>query len=222
MRRRLKSILHPSLKKWAEQRSSKSEDIHYDGLNVRVYPGVFHPLIFSSTLIMYDYLLSQELRGLSILELGAGSGLLSFMCAREGGEVVASDINPRAIEGLYYNNKFVKNKVEICQSNLFEGIDHKKFDRIIINPPYYARDPETWWEYAFYAGQQNEYFRDLFAGIPNYLQSGGCCWMILSRDLDQDSLFQYCTHDQFERAVVYSRRKRWEWFDIFEISVYNS
>jgi len=70
------------------------------------------------------------------LEIGTGSGIVSFSIASFVDKILAVDINPKAIE--FAREKAVlkglKN-IEFKVSNLFENVSGK-FDLIFFNPPY--------------------------------------------------------------------------------------
>ncbi len=112
----------------------------YDGIDLLVKHGVFHPGLFFSTKFLLDTLRGEKLADKTVLELGAGSGLISFWCAARKAKVTATDINPVAIQGLQQNNRWVRPALQqIIQSDLFAHIPVQPFDYLIINPPYYPR-----------------------------------------------------------------------------------
>lgn len=147
----------------------------YKSIRLKVLPGVFHPGLFNSTKIIFRILETQNLKDKKILELGAGSGLLSFYCAIKGAIVTASDISPQVIEGLKFNLDLMNKKtflnLSIIQSNLFAKIPKQDFDYIIINPPYYAKKAANIDEHAWYAGENMEYFDRLFNELNGYISA---------------------------------------------------
>ncbi len=89
-----------------------------------------------STKILLKYINQKNVKGKSLLELGAGSGLISLEMSRRGARVTASDISKNAIENIKSNA--LKNKVlmEVLESDLFDRVGERQFDLIVINPPY--------------------------------------------------------------------------------------
>ncbi|OCL86955.1 Release factor glutamine methyltransferase [Aliarcobacter thereius] len=77
---------------------------------------------------------------LKIVEIGTGSGIISTMLALliENIEIVAVDINPKALELAQKNaDKFsVSNKIEFINSNLFTNIKTDDVFMVVSNPPY--------------------------------------------------------------------------------------
>jgi release factor glutamine methyltransferase len=81
-----------------------------------------------------------------VLEMGTGSGVVAIEAAKYAKNVLALDINPRAIALAKKNAKGIKN-ITIKESDLFSNIDKKsKFDLILFNPPYlpyHKDDPDV-------------------------------------------------------------------------------
>jgi len=155
---------------------SSDRTYNYKDIKLLIKKGVFHPGLFSSTKLLLENIEKLELRGKSLLELGAGSGVISFRAWAKGADVTASDINPIAIEGLTTNLSHVSaaptNKFNILLSDLFDKIPAQTFDFIIVNPPFYKGNPDNFEEHAWYAGSNFEYFKRFFYGIKDYIGSG--------------------------------------------------
>ncbi|MFY0651994.1 MAG: methyltransferase [Cyclobacteriaceae bacterium] len=153
-------------------------------------PGVFHPGLFFST----KYLLEFGLKNISIpeqksmLELGAGSGLMSVVFSKNGMNVSASDINPESIRNVDENAKSNNVKINIYLSNLFDEIPIQSFDVILINPPYYRKAPMNKSEMAWYCGEGFEYFKKLFKQLGNYMKPKTHVFMVLSEDCEIDAI----------------------------------
>ena len=89
-----------------------------------------------------SFLLADNLKvsvGGEVLELGTGSGLQAILAAKQGAKVVATDINPEAIECARKNAEENGVEIEFLVGDLFEP-NEKKFDLIIFNPPYLQKD----------------------------------------------------------------------------------
>lgn len=78
------------------------------------------------------------------LEIGVGSGCLTISILKNLPDAVALgvDISVKALEICQKNAQFhqVQDRFLLLQSNLFSEIQPQKFDLIISNPPYIARD----------------------------------------------------------------------------------
>ncbi len=184
MRPLLVRLLHPFLRRWYAWWSSKPRRFKADGLDLMVLPGVFHPGIFISTGLMAEHVTSLDLAGKSFLELGAGAGRVALIAARGGARVIASDINPQAIENVKLNAARNGLEVEALFSDLFVGLP-QHFDFIAINPPYYNYHPKTDAEKAFFTGSGHNYFVRLFPELVSRMRTGTSVFMVLSGDLDR-------------------------------------
>lgn len=93
------------------------------------------------------FLLADNLdvrRGELALELGTGCGLLAVLAARAGAKVVATDINPAALECARANAlaNGVADQIDFRLGNLFSPVAGERFNLVIFNPPYLPVDPE--------------------------------------------------------------------------------
>lgn len=161
---------------------------NYRHISVLVLPSVFHPQVFISTKVLLHYLLQFELRGKKVLELGAGSGLISLVASERGALVTSSDINPEAIAGL--KESYLKNNLagHTILSDLFDQLPPQEFDFIMINPPYFPKKANNYLEMAFYCGPNYEYYRKLFHQLPTYLTIHTAALMILNEACDRDTI----------------------------------
>lgn len=184
MRKLFKRVVHPFLKIGLEYYYSKPRRFSYDGVSVLVHPDVFPPYFTFSTKILLNFLKEIDLKGKTFLELGCGSGIISLYAAKNGAQVTATDINNTALEHLKKAAKTNALRLEILNSDLFEQLNHRQFEYIIINPPYYPRNPDNLKEHAWFCGSNFEYFERLFKELPPYLHSENKTYMILSQDCD--------------------------------------
>jgi release factor glutamine methyltransferase len=85
-------------------------------------------------------------KGLCIVEIGTGSGILSIILAKKLKEVklIATDISKDAINIANKNiNKFtLADKIKVIHAAYLDGVE-EKIDIIISNPPYVANDFEV-------------------------------------------------------------------------------
>jgi release factor glutamine methyltransferase len=192
----------------------------FEGLRILIKKGVFHPGLFFSTRFLLQELKKEKLHSKRILELGAGSGLLSFYAASQKALVTTSDISHLAIEGLQNNRKNLNipdTDFQIIYSDLFEQIPALHFDYILINPPYYPKNPTTEWEMAWYCGENYTYFIKLFSGIGKHMQPQTQVWLSLSEDCNINQLQKIAHANQLH---LYQRKSKHFWGEknfIFEL-----
>lgn len=111
--------------------------VYYRSMEFVVYEGVYEPA--EDTFLLADNLTVRN--GERVLELGTGCGILSILAAKMGGRVVATDINPRAIECAMENCRIHQVEIDFRLGNLFEPVKDEKFDLILFNPPYLPTEP---------------------------------------------------------------------------------
>lgn len=217
----LKKLLFPVLKSVYNIYSSKERSYSYKGINVRVMPGVFHPGLFFSTKLLIEYISKYDLNDKNVLELGAGSGLISVYCAKLKANVTASDINPIAVENINQNSKLNSVIIKVIESDLFDRIETKEFDYIIINPPYFPKNPNNDEEFAWFCGNDFQYFKKLFNQMGNYVNNDSKIIMVLSEDCDIEMIKKIGEQSHFIFTKCYEQKIWGEMNYIFEISKSN-
>ena len=169
-------ILYPLSEKYL----SKERNYRYKDISIVVFPGVFHPGFYFSTKILLRFIEEIDLKEKYILELGAGTGLISIYAAKKGGFVTASDISEKAVQNIEKNTRMNDANVEVIHSDLFDKTPQRRFDYILINPPYYQKSPSTEKELAWLCGDDFQYFRRLFSQLGNHILENTTVFMILS------------------------------------------
>ena len=153
----------------------------------------------------------------SVLELGAGSGLISFVAVQKGAIVTGSHINLKVIENLQFNMTQNQLKLEAVLSDLFDSMpDNQYFDYILINPPYYPKKPLTIDEKAWFCGSKFEYFTKMFAQLHS--RKFGNAVMILSEDCEINTIQQIGLQAGIQMQLEQKEKIFWEWNFIFKLS----
>jgi len=206
LRTLLKHIVAHTYKPVLVKYLSRTRIYKYGNLKLVVPPDVFHPGFFFSSQLLLKFISGIKLRGCTFLELGAGSGLISFIAAHKGAKVTATDINPVAIEYLDHNSRRNNIKIRILLSDLFTSIPKEQFDFIAINPPYYCKDPKTWIDYAWYCGKNGEYFSNLFKRLHEYICKNSTVLMVLCDGCDIGMIRSIARQYGFAMKIVLSRQ----------------
>jgi release factor glutamine methyltransferase len=175
---------------------SRERTYHYKDLSIVVMPGVFHPGLFHSSTMLLQYIEVQQIMG-TVLEIGGGTGIASILAAKKGAEVTSTDISPRAISNMKMNVERNGVTIILQLSDLFEDIAEKKFDLIMVNPPYYARKPAREEDYAWYCGEHHEYFVRFFKGIRPYTTEKTIVIMVLSEVCDLPVILRIASAEGF-------------------------
>ncbi|QJC31142.1 peptide chain release factor N(5)-glutamine methyltransferase [Enterobacteriaceae endosymbiont of Macroplea mutica] len=158
-------------------------------LNIYVTPDVLIPR--KETELIVDVSINKIYHNNvnKILELGTGSGAISFAIASSNKfvNIIATDISMKAIKLAQYNLKQLNlTNIILSQSNWFHKISYQTFDIIISNPPYISQQEYKYYEeylkfepkialIAKNNGLNN--FKHIILHSYNYLNNFG--WLIL-------------------------------------------
>ncbi len=106
-----------------------------------------------------------------VLDLGCGAGTLALLLVRDASEVLATDINPRALELGAFNAAVngIRN-VEFRLSDAFAALHGERFDLIVSQPPYYPGEDLT---YLHGGPRGGELATRIVESIPAHLQPLG-------------------------------------------------
>lgn len=109
----------------------------------------------------------------SVLDLGCGSGVQSFVASRHAQRVVATDINHRALNFAVFGaalNGY--NNIEFRHGSMFEPVEGETFDLVVSNPPFVI-SPES--RFAFRDGGMggDMISEQLIRNVPAYLRDEG-------------------------------------------------
>lgn len=102
------------------------------------YYGVYFPTRFDHLIMFENWLSRYEGDKKSAIEVGIGSGVLSFQMVKHGFQkVFATDTNPNAIVGLteFMGTTKLSKKIELDFAHLF-GKWKKQTELIVFNPPW--------------------------------------------------------------------------------------
>lgn len=109
------------------------------GLTIEAPPGVYSPHDTSSTRFLMDHFFALGLdqpKG-RFLEVGCGAGAISLLAARNGWEVVATDIDAAAVKATQDNARRNGLTVDARQSDLFAAVEGEQFDVVLFNQPFF-------------------------------------------------------------------------------------
>lgn len=184
----------------------KDRTYKYKGISILIKKGVFHPGFFFSTKFLLNTIDKEDAKNKKFLELGAGSGLISFYFAKKGANVFSSDLNQKAIEGLAYNKVNLNANIQVIASDLFDNIPRQTFDFIVVNPPFYPKDPQNKEEIAWFCGAEFQYFHKLFSQIGDYMNHDTKVFMVLSEDCKIDKIIEIAQINGL-RFVLFEKKR---------------
>jgi HemK-related putative methylase len=153
---------------------------HVGDVPILVLPDVFNPTLFHTSEALVEQLSSIPVgTGMTVLDMGTGSGIGAIATALRGAKVVAVDISPEAVRCARINvllNR-VEESVQVRCGDLFEPVQGERFDLVLFNPPFYFGTPRALWEHAW----RSEDALDRFArDLPNVLTPSGRALLVVS------------------------------------------
>lgn len=218
MKNLIRKITHPIYKRYHFWYHRKPRKYIYKDVYTIVQPSVFSPINTLSTRVFLDFIDTLELKNKTVLELGAGSGIISIFCASKNGEVTATDINEVALKSLNEVSRNQDFDIDCIYSDLLENINKSDFNYIFINPPYYPKKPKSVSEKAWFCGENFEYFQELFHQLPSYLEKNTKCFMILSEDCELESIKKIASKNNLFLDTTLTKITRLEVNYIFKIN----
>jgi release factor glutamine methyltransferase len=193
--------------------------VRFEEFDLLVKKNVFHPGLFFSTHFFYEFIKDVDLKGMAFLEIGCGSGVLSLLAAKMGAEVTAVDIDPVALENtkINFRNNLPDIDYSLFQSDVFSAISTRKFDIIIANPPYFFKVPEKPGHYAWYCGENGEYFERFFDDLHPHLNEGSKVYIVLAENCDINRISAIAAKNKFRLRLVRKKIIKWEENYIYQI-----
>lgn len=219
IQKKIRSLLHPVLKPVFQWYLSKTRTYTFKDISIKINPTVFHPGLFLSTKLLLKFLSGYKLKNKRILELGAGTGLISLHCAKQGAIVTATDVSRLALQNIKENAELNRLNITIIYSDLFANVSTHDFDMIIINPPYYPKKIETEKDYAWFCGENFEYFQRLFYQIKKQGNIHNEILIILSEDCEIPKIKVIAREHQLELVMLHEKKIFGEWNYIFHLYI---
>lgn len=129
------------------------------------------PGVGGTTLAIANFTVRRRVE--AALDLGTGSGFQAFLAAPHAERVIATDINPRALNAAALNARLngVDN-VELRLGNLFEPVEGREFDLIVSNPPFVI-SPKAEYRYRDSGLPGDAICEQVIRSVPRFLREGG-------------------------------------------------
>jgi release factor glutamine methyltransferase len=193
------------------------------GFTLTIKPSVFHPKYFFSSLYLFDFVSKLNLDKKQFLEIGCGSGIISLLAYRKEALVTACDLNPLAVDcakiNFEKNFKSPTDDFQVIESDVFDRIPEKKYDVIVINPPYFFKEVTSQNELAWNCGKNGEYFSKLFSQLNDFSNSSTEIYMILADNCDIEKIKNIATQHNYTLKLIEQKKIKWEVNYMFKILV---
>jgi len=193
-------------------------DQHFD-----VYEEVYEPA--EDTFLVADTLNQIVTEGETVLDVGTGCGILAIVASRKAKEVVATDVNPHAVECARHNAEVngTSNKVQVRVGDLFEPISStEKFSVIVFNAPYLPStrsEQRSWRSRAWAGGPTGREVIDRFVkNAPHHLKAKGKILLVQSTLSDVERTLSVFRETGLEAKVVGERKAAFETIVVIQAS----
>jgi len=164
---------------------SSKKQVFYDELVFQVFEDVYEPA--EDTFLVANSLAQTVRNSDTLLDIGTGCGILAIIAAKKAKKVIATDVNPRAVECARLNAKIngVSPKIDVRLGDLFQPIlKTEKFDVIVFNAPYLPSslcEQKTWIGRSWAGGPTGRQLIDQFiTEAPHYLKRNGKIFLVQS------------------------------------------
>lgn len=157
----------------------RAKGVPIENLGLSVFPhyGVFAPTRHEYVQLLLDAPLPAAYD--VAFDIGTGTGLLAIILAQRGvKQVIATDLNPRALTCASENFARLESAVQLQQADLFPT-DAPLANLIVCNPPWLPAKPTSPLEYAVYDAN-SAMLRGFLQGAKQHLAEQGEVWLILS------------------------------------------
>ncbi len=177
-------------------------DVSFMGLQLHVMEDVF-PIDESVDGDPYHQAVASEVRpGLRVLDMGTGSGVSALLAARAGSEVVAVDVNPKAVECARANaeRNGLSAQIALVHGDLFQGVEGD-FDLIIFDPPFRWFEPRDLLERS-HADAEYRTLTRFMVEAPGRLRAGGRIVMNFGTSGDFEYLRELIDHSGLSADIT--------------------
>jgi methylase of polypeptide subunit release factors len=116
-----------------------------------------------------------------VLDLGTGCGVQALHAGRHAGQVVATDLSPRALAFAAFNTALAGVPVDLRAGSLFEPVAGERFDLVVSNPPFVItprRSGVPAYEYRDAGLVGDALMRGLVTGVGAVLTAGGVAQLL--------------------------------------------
>lgn len=151
-----------------------------NGYWIEFDPSVSHPcpLPGLSFLKLFRSAADQVQPNQSVLEMGVGAGVWSFLCLEKHAQVHGSDLPSVNLKGLIKSSQRAGfQKPTLYQGDLFESVPDITFDHLFFNPPFHFYDIPS--SSAYCMGSEGLLLNRFLETLPQYLHPQGSTWLIL-------------------------------------------
>lgn len=163
-----------------------------------------------------SYLLLKHVKDYAkgrVLDMGCGSGILTWEATPLSEEVIGADIDPAAIK--FCNRRYGEPHLHFVLSDLFHNI-YGEFDLIMFNPPYLPDDPEVK-DNALDGGPEGyEIIEQFLNEAKSHLKKDGVILLVFS-SLSKKEVIEKIIEKDYKYAMIDSQKLDFEMLYVYRI-----
>jgi len=197
--------------------------VFYGDLVFQVFEDVYDPA--EDTFLLADSLAQIVKEGDTLLDIGTGCGILAIIAARKAKKVIATDVNPHAVNCARLNAKVngFLHKIKVRLGDLFHPIRKtERFDVIVFNAPYLPsslNEHRTWIGRSWAGGPAGRQLIDLFIiEAPRYLKRNGKILLVQSSLANIDETLEKFLEAGLEAQVIAEKKVAFETIVVVQAS----
>jgi len=194
--------------------NSISEQYIYDflGKEIIIMPKVFSPSGDTKLLVKNIKVNPNDI----VLECCSGTGAIAIHIANKVKEIHCTDISPYSIKNINANAKKFNLNINFYQCNLFPPIN-KKYDVIIINPPYTDNLTKNVVEQAFW-DKDHKVINDFLINAKKYLTQNGKIYLSWADFADFDLIENLFTKYIYKYKEIAKSEYKGNLYKIYELT----
>lgn len=178
-------------------------EIYWKERALTVLPDVYAPQFFTDS-FWFAEVLPQIVSDRSLLEIGAGTGIISIACALNGATVTATDISPAAVRNTTINSQQQRVKIDCRIGDVYAPVrEDERFDFIFWAHPFNNwTEPVT--DLLLRTGLDFGYqgIRAYFAGASQHLSKNGRLLLGTGDSADLATIMRCAETEHFAATLV--------------------
>ncbi len=191
--------------------------INYKDYHLKVPPEVYLPS--DDTYLLIETLRKEFKKDKkSFLEIGPGTGLITFEAYDFFEQLTAVDIDLKVVNYLLeVKEKYALGKLEIKQSNLFSEIENQAYDVIVFNPPYVPSEEIE--VFSTDGGKDgSEVIINFLKSLKKHLNKNGSAYLLLSSYNNLEKIYSLILKENLYFTVLSEKNIFFEKLIVIKIS----
>ena len=196
------------------------------GVTIILCNNVYEPA--EDTELILEVVQQYNVDGKEILEIGAGTGIISLILAKKGANVTAVDISEDAVKCVELNKEVNNLEIEVLKGHLFNPVPKKQFDMVIFNPPYLPEEEmdyllEKQYKLALIGGEEGcELILEFLDKLPTYLKDDGIALIVVSSLSNLERIDKKITEIRMHSEIKRQKRFFFETLYVYELKKINN